>query len=82
MRNDTFRISCFVMLLVVIAVLMVIISQMPKDVSNKRAIITLPNGEIVQGEVESLKTSEYTYIITIDGITYQVGKQDAVIIKE
>lgn len=46
-----------------------------------RAIIKLPNGEIVEGKVESRRDYEGDQLqITIDGKTYLVHSSDAVLI--
>lgn len=49
----------------------------------RQAILTLPNGEIVSGEVESYiyNTSNQTCIVTIDGITYRVPNNSLVIME-
>lgn len=49
-----------------------------------RAIIQLPNGEIIDGEVESWSDYEDgdQLQIKIDGVTYLVHSQDVVLIAE
>lgn len=50
----------------------------------KYAIISLPNGEIVEGKVDSWKDFEDgdQLQITVDGVTYLVHATDAVLITE
>ena len=50
----------------------------------KYAIISLPNGEIVEGKVESWKDFEDgdQLQVTIDGVTYLVHATDAVLMTE
>lgn len=50
----------------------------------KYAIISLPNGEIVEGKVDSLKDFEDgdQLQITVDGVAYLVHATDAVLITE
>lgn len=52
--------------------------------SYKYAIISLPNGEIVEGKVDSWKDFEDgdQLQITVDGVTYLVHATDAVLITE
>lgn len=48
-----------------------------------RAIISLPNGEIVEGKVDSWKDYEGDQIqVKIDGKTYLVHSSDIVLIKD
>lgn len=48
-----------------------------------RAILSLPNGEILEGEVESWTDYEDDQLqIKIDGVTYLVHSSDAVLIAE
>ena len=50
----------------------------------KYAIINLPNGEIIEGKVESWRDYKdgYQIQVTIDGVTYLVHAADAVLITE
>lgn len=52
--------------------------------SYKYTIISLPNGEIVEGKVDSWKDFEDgdQLQITVDGVTYLVHATDAVLITE
>lgn len=52
--------------------------------SYKYAIISLPNGEIVEGKVDSWKDFEDgdQIQVTIDGVTYLVHSTDAVLMTE
>ena len=52
--------------------------------SYKYAIISLPNGEIVEGKVDSWKDFEDgdQLQITVDGVTYLVHATDAVLMTE
>lgn len=52
--------------------------------SYKYAIISLPNGEIVEGKIDSWKDFEDgdQLQITVDGVTYLVHATDAVLITE
>ena len=52
--------------------------------SYKYAIISLPNGEIVEGKVDSWKDFEDgdQLQVTVDGVTYLVHATDAVLITE
>ena len=52
--------------------------------SYKYAIISLPNGEIVEGKVDSWKDFEDgdQLQITVDGVTYLVHATDAALITE
>lgn len=50
----------------------------------KYAIISLPNGEIVEGKVDSWKDFEDgdQLQITVDGVTYLIHSADAVLMTE
>ena len=52
--------------------------------SYKYAIISLPNGEIIEGKVESWKDYEDgdQLQITVDGVTYLVHATDAALMTE
>lgn len=52
--------------------------------SYKYAIISLPNGEIVEGKVESWRDYEDgdQIQVTVDGVTYLVHAGDAVLMTE
>lgn len=52
--------------------------------SYKYAIISLPNGEIIEGKVESWKDFEDgdQLQITVDGVTYLVHATDAALMTE
>lgn len=51
--------------------------------SFERAILTLPDGELIEGEVESWKDYEGDQIqVVIDGKTYLVHSSDVVLISE
>jgi ribosomal protein S1 len=55
------------------------------DVTYKfdKAIIQLPNGEIVEGAVDSWKDFEGDQIqVVIDGVTYLVHSEDVVLIND
>lgn len=48
-----------------------------------KAIISLPNGEVVEGKVDSWKDYEGDQIqVKIDGVTYLVHSSDVVLIAE
>lgn len=49
-----------------------------------KAILTLPNGEIIEGDVESWRDYEDgdQIQVKIDGVTYLVHSSDVVLIKE
>ena len=52
--------------------------------SYKYAIISLPNGEIIEGKVESWRDYEDgdQIQVTVDGVTYLVHTTDAVLMTE
>ncbi len=52
--------------------------------SYKYAIVSLPNGEIIEGEVDSWRDYEDgdQIQVTIDGVTYLVHATDAVLMTE
>lgn len=48
-----------------------------------KAIISLPNGEVIEGKVDSWKDYDGDQIqVVIDGVTYLVHSTDAVLIAE
>ena len=52
--------------------------------SDKYAIISLPNGEIIEGKVDSWRDFEDgdQLQVTVDGVTYLVHATDAVLMTE
>lgn len=51
--------------------------------SYKYAIISLPNGKLVEGEVDSWRDYEGDQLqVTVDGVTYLVHATDAVLMTE
>lgn len=56
----------------------------PEDLpQSKRAMITLPNGEVVEGEVDScIRCSDGWMEIVVDGVIYNVHTRNVVIIEE
>jgi ribosomal protein S1 len=77
----------------IIAVLIAICATLTLSACNKqvfdttykfdRAIISLPNGEVIEGKVDSWKDYDGEQIqVKIDGITYVVNSTDVVLIAE
>ena len=90
MKKSIFE--AFLLIIVIVAVLFICVTlltscnQQVADTTYKfdRAIIYLPNGEIVEGEVDSWCDYEDSdqIQVTIDGTTYYCHHSNVVLIKE
>lgn len=76
---------CFMLVLILIAAIFCGCNKQVLDFQYRfdHAILTLPNGEVVEGDIQSWNDYEGDQLqIKIDGVTYLVHSSDVVMIAE
>lgn len=85
-RNRTTLCSIGAIAIIVILIFLLLyvmaIAINNSDPEYDRAIIYLPDGEVIEGEVDDYFCGEYTVKVTIDGKTYSVHRENVILIDE